>query len=509
MDNPNMTMEEYIKLKEGGRVFNWETATYGKTRVDDNLHELRSVEAEFLAIVIDDAFAPQDALPCKSQVSTPVNDEINFRISFDESNDEDYAIICDKNSFSYKMISVNNFKTDSENDMKKPTLSPQHNNESDLNNETSLFEHDEVGQNILYFNDLFPFNVIHPDDLKSDEDNDNKIDIIQFSEGNLNTHRMLLCFIMNFYVPFGIPFDPKRYYKDGDCTLMLPRPRFTHQRLGRARLTLVEQLDDNHTIFEGRSTYNITGDQLKVVDALIEWTSFCVKVLVSQLKVPAGLKIPALAAEEEQVLVLILGLQVLCKGCQGTPTQSAAHFKVLSPSTSASFEAVFKPLRPIQVWNAEEQQTAAEVSCSISNKRLSISVPHNATSKAPTQAVETTKNEEVARKIQAYGMLRRKKEIESRRNLHDYRAPSYMIHLMEMYLLSHRANITSAFDTLRDTHYWRRLNQVMMKFWKDQEEWEIIRRGFHESSDSNTRIEYGTNSHVLLKRRYPHIKRVE
>ncbi|GJY71734.1 hypothetical protein Tco_0475437 [Tanacetum coccineum] len=219
--------------------------------------------------------------------------------------------------------------------------------------------------------------------------------------------------------------------------------------------------------------------------------------------------VPALAAEEEQVLVLILGLQVLCKGCQGTPTQSAAHFKVLSPSTSASFEAVFKPLRPIQVWNAEEQQTAAEVSCSISNKRLSISVPHNATSKAPTQAVETTKNEEVARKIQAYGMLRRKKEIESRRNLHDYRAPSYMIHLMEMYLLSHRANITSAFDTLRDTHYWRRLNQVMMKFWKDQEEWEIIRRGFHESSDSNTRIEYGTNSHVLLKRRYPHIKRVE
>ncbi|GKC84854.1 hypothetical protein Tco_1140571 [Tanacetum coccineum] len=230
-----MTMEEYIKLEEEkahrhGRVFNWETATYGKIRVDDDLYDLRSVEAEFPAIVIDNAFAPQDALPCKSQVNTSVNDEIDFRISFDESNDVDYAIIYDKNSFSYKMISFNNLKTDSENDnekagihsflppkptisyvddldffkdfknefpaivyndaqtsksnyLTKQTLSPQHNNESNLNDETSLFKYDEVGQNVLYFNDLFLFNVIHLDDLKSDKDNDNnEIDIIQSSE---------------------------------------------------------------------------------------------------------------------------------------------------------------------------------------------------------------------------------------------------------------------------------------------------------------------------------------
>ncbi|GJS09106.1 putative reverse transcriptase domain-containing protein [Tanacetum coccineum] len=199
-------------------------------RVDEDLHDLRSVEAKFPAIVINDAFAPQDALPCKSQVSTLVNDEIDFRISFDESDDEDYTIICDKNSFSYKMISVNNLKTDSKNDNEKAgipsfpppepttsyvddldffkdfenefpaivyndartskfdylteqTLSPRHNNESDLNDETSLSEYDVVGQNVLYFNDLFPFNVIHPNDLKSDKDNDNnEIDIIQSLE---------------------------------------------------------------------------------------------------------------------------------------------------------------------------------------------------------------------------------------------------------------------------------------------------------------------------------------
>ncbi|GKE02641.1 hypothetical protein Tco_1390624, partial [Tanacetum coccineum] len=119
MDNPNLTMEEYIRLEEEkarkhGKVFNWQTATYGKIRVDDDLHDLSSVEAEFPAIVVNDNFAPLDTLQCKSQVSTPVNDEIDFRISFEESDDEDYTIICNKNSFSYEMISVNDLKTDSE-----------------------------------------------------------------------------------------------------------------------------------------------------------------------------------------------------------------------------------------------------------------------------------------------------------------------------------------------------------------------------------------------------------
>ncbi|GKF46510.1 hypothetical protein Tco_0136312, partial [Tanacetum coccineum] len=195
-----------------GRVFNWKTATYGKIRVDDDLHDLISMEAKFPAIVINDAFAPQDALPCKSQVSTPINDEIDFRISFDESDDEDYTIICNKNSFSYKMISVNDLKTDSENDNEKvvpsipspkpttsyiddldffndfdnefpaifyndaqtsksdlltgPTLNPQHINKFNLNDETSLSECDEEEQNVLNFNDLFPFNVIYPDEFK-------------------------------------------------------------------------------------------------------------------------------------------------------------------------------------------------------------------------------------------------------------------------------------------------------------------------------------------------------
>ncbi|GKA63731.1 hypothetical protein Tco_0763337 [Tanacetum coccineum] len=103
MDDPNMTMEEYIKLEE------------------EKARRRGRGEADFPAIVINDAFAPQDTLRCKSQV-----------------------------------------------------------------NETSLSECDEEEQKVLNFNDLFPFNVVYPNDLKSDKDNDDdKIDI-EHSLGDLS-----------------------------------------------------------------------------------------------------------------------------------------------------------------------------------------------------------------------------------------------------------------------------------------------------------------------------------
>ncbi|GKC64454.1 hypothetical protein Tco_1097052 [Tanacetum coccineum] len=165
---------------------------------------------------------------------SPLNDQkIDFRTSFNESDDEDCMVIYDENSFSYKIISVNDLKTDSENDNDKvnmpsfpspepavsyfddldffkdfenefpaivyndaltskldsstePVEIPHHIDEFDLKDETSLSKCDEKEQNVLYFNDLFPFNIIDPDDLKSDKDNDNnKIDIKQSSGGNV------------------------------------------------------------------------------------------------------------------------------------------------------------------------------------------------------------------------------------------------------------------------------------------------------------------------------------
>nr|GEY76578.1 hypothetical protein [Tanacetum cinerariifolium] len=81
MDDPNINIEEYIMLEEEkarrhGKVYNWETAP-------------------------------------------PNDNKIDFRISFDESDDEDYTAIYDDNSFSYKIISIDNLKTDSEKDNDK------------------------------------------------------------------------------------------------------------------------------------------------------------------------------------------------------------------------------------------------------------------------------------------------------------------------------------------------------------------------------------------------------
>ncbi|GKF04236.1 hypothetical protein Tco_0034904, partial [Tanacetum coccineum] len=201
-------MEEYIRLEEEkaqkcGKVYNWETTTYGKIWYDEDVHDLRSIETEFQAIVFNDSMIFEETPSCEPTVS-PLNDnKIDFRISFDESDDEDYTVIYDKNSFSYEIISVNDLKSDSENDNDKvnmpllpspkptvnlltePILNPQHIDEFDLKDETSLSEFDNEEQNVLNFNDL-PFNVIYPDELKTDTNNDNdKVDI-EHSSGDLS-----------------------------------------------------------------------------------------------------------------------------------------------------------------------------------------------------------------------------------------------------------------------------------------------------------------------------------
>nr|GEU89479.1 putative ribonuclease H-like domain-containing protein [Tanacetum cinerariifolium] len=154
-----------------------------------------------------------------------LEEEKAHRISFDESDDEDYKVVFDKNSFSYKITYVNDLKKDSKNDTDKvnmpsflspepvvsyfddldyfkdfekeftaivyndaltskldlltePTISPQHINKFNLKDEASLLECDKEKQNILNFNDLFPFNVIYPNDSKLNKDNDDdKVDI--------------------------------------------------------------------------------------------------------------------------------------------------------------------------------------------------------------------------------------------------------------------------------------------------------------------------------------------
>nr|GEY18173.1 hypothetical protein [Tanacetum cinerariifolium] len=97
MDNPTITIKEYIRLEEEkahrrDKVYNWETATYGKICYDDDIYDLRSAKTEFPAIIFNDELTPEKALSCEPMVSSLNNNKIDFRISFDESDYEDYTI---------------------------------------------------------------------------------------------------------------------------------------------------------------------------------------------------------------------------------------------------------------------------------------------------------------------------------------------------------------------------------------------------------------------------------
>ncbi|GJT60754.1 reverse transcriptase domain-containing protein [Tanacetum coccineum] len=97
MDNPNITMEEYIRLQEEkalsrGETFNWQTTTYGKMKYcEDEDDCFTNFKSEFPAIVLDNTITPREALSWEPTVSPLNDDEIDFRISFDESDDEDYT----------------------------------------------------------------------------------------------------------------------------------------------------------------------------------------------------------------------------------------------------------------------------------------------------------------------------------------------------------------------------------------------------------------------------------
>ncbi|GKB74303.1 hypothetical protein Tco_0935715 [Tanacetum coccineum] len=78
----------------------------------------------------------------------------------------------------FPAIVFNNALTSKLDFLTEPTVSPQHIDEYNLKDETSLSECDEDEQNVLNFNDLFPFNVIYPNDSNSEKDNDDdKVDI--------------------------------------------------------------------------------------------------------------------------------------------------------------------------------------------------------------------------------------------------------------------------------------------------------------------------------------------
>ncbi|GKD86279.1 hypothetical protein Tco_1357433 [Tanacetum coccineum] len=97
MDDLNITMEEYIRLQEEKvlsrrETFDWQTTTYSKMEYcKDEDDSFTKFETEYPAIVFDDT--SDAALSCESTISPLNENEIDFRISFDESDDEDYMVM--------------------------------------------------------------------------------------------------------------------------------------------------------------------------------------------------------------------------------------------------------------------------------------------------------------------------------------------------------------------------------------------------------------------------------
>ncbi|GJY46356.1 hypothetical protein Tco_0435419 [Tanacetum coccineum] len=191
MDDPNITMEEYIRLEKEkaqkrGIVFNWESAKYGKIWNDEDIHDLRSIETEFPAIAFNDEVSSKHYLMNPRYVLLTIRLTLEFRLTIPTMKTtrcfDDLDFFKDfENEF--PAIVYNDALTSKSDLLTEPILNPQHIEEFDLKNETSLFGYNEEEQIVLYFNDLFPFNLIRPDDLKSANDNDdNDIDIIQSLE---------------------------------------------------------------------------------------------------------------------------------------------------------------------------------------------------------------------------------------------------------------------------------------------------------------------------------------
>ncbi|GJY01814.1 hypothetical protein Tco_0359966 [Tanacetum coccineum] len=84
MDNPDIIMEEYIEFEA------------------EKTHR-----RDFPAIVFDDPLATDHKISSEPTVSPLVNNEIDFKISFDESDDEDYTSVFPE--FRYGVSSINGY----------------------------------------------------------------------------------------------------------------------------------------------------------------------------------------------------------------------------------------------------------------------------------------------------------------------------------------------------------------------------------------------------------------
>ncbi|GJX07613.1 hypothetical protein Tco_0195545 [Tanacetum coccineum] len=143
MDNPNITMEEYIQYETekaliNNQVYNWKTAKYGKIWYIEDINYLIFFETKFPAIVYNDALKSESEFSAEPTISSQHVDEVNWKneTSLLECDYEEYNFISerkalkkrfskkekfnilsiDKDLFSYEISSDNNLQIDKGND---------------------------------------------------------------------------------------------------------------------------------------------------------------------------------------------------------------------------------------------------------------------------------------------------------------------------------------------------------------------------------------------------------
>ncbi|GJY84387.1 hypothetical protein Tco_0497763 [Tanacetum coccineum] len=160
MDDPNITMEEYIKLEEekarrNGQTFNWQTAKFGKVENYEDEDDCSiDFETEFPAIVFDNTLTTIPSEPTvypgndKPLSPNPKVDDFDDLYYFKDFENEFPAIVYNDGLTSKSDLEI------------KPLVSFERIDEFNLIDEASFSEYDE--EIVSRFNDLF--NIIHPND---------------------------------------------------------------------------------------------------------------------------------------------------------------------------------------------------------------------------------------------------------------------------------------------------------------------------------------------------------
>ncbi|GJX84462.1 hypothetical protein Tco_0335236 [Tanacetum coccineum] len=100
MDNPDITMEEYVqyeteKALRNNQVYDWETTKYGKIWYIEDINYLRFFETKFPAIVYDDALKSELEFSSEPTLSSQHVDEVKWKnkTSLSEYDYERYNVI--------------------------------------------------------------------------------------------------------------------------------------------------------------------------------------------------------------------------------------------------------------------------------------------------------------------------------------------------------------------------------------------------------------------------------